>query len=69
MKIKIDEVGRIIIPKNMREHLGIINISNVNIELDGNKIIITNPEGIKTKKEIENRLMDVSIYENVQELE
>lgn len=52
-----DELGRIVIPVEMRKELGIENGSTVNIELKEDEIIITNPKRIdykaKTKKAIE----------------
>ena len=39
-----DELGRLVIPKEMRIQLGIENGGQVRIEQKGKKIIITNPE-------------------------
>lgn len=39
-----DEIGRLVIPKEMRAQLGIENGGQVRIELKGKKIVITNPE-------------------------
>lgn len=41
---KIDNLGRIVIPSEMRDKLDVENGEAVNIELVDNKIIITNPE-------------------------
>ena len=38
---KIDELGRIVIPKEMRRVLDIQSSDPVEIELEGNKIIVT----------------------------
>lgn len=38
-----DELGRLVIPKEMRAQLGIENGGQVRIEQKGKKIIITNP--------------------------
>lgn len=43
MNRKIDDLGRLVIPKEMRKQLGIKNNDPVNIECTGDKIIITNP--------------------------
>ena len=43
MKRKIDDLGRLVIPKEMRNELGLLDGDEVNIELSGNTIIITNP--------------------------
>jgi len=36
----LDKFGRIIIPKELREHLGITTETNLNIHVDGKRIII-----------------------------
>lgn len=36
----LDKFGRIIIPKKVREHLGITTETNLNIQEDGKRIII-----------------------------
>ena len=43
MNRKIDNLGRLVIPKEMRKQLGINENDPVNIECASNKIIITNP--------------------------
>lgn len=43
MNRKIDNLGRITIPSEMREQLKIEANENVKIEIKGKKIIITNP--------------------------
>lgn len=52
MNRKIDELGRLCIPKEMRNKLGIKDNDPVNIECIENKIIITNPIEIDYKEVI-----------------
>lgn len=40
----IDDNGRLVIAKELREQLGVENGDPVRMELKGNKIIITNPK-------------------------
>jgi AbrB family looped-hinge helix DNA binding protein len=49
MNRKIDELGRLVIPKEMRKQLGINNNDLVNIECTGDAILITNPNNIDYK--------------------
>jgi len=44
MDIKVDELGRIVIPKNVRDSLKIKKLDSVNISIDGDKLIL-----VKTK--------------------
>ena len=44
MKRKIDDLGRVVLPQPFRKEIGIENGSSLNIELEEQKIIITNPE-------------------------
>ena len=65
-----DELGRIVIPIEMRKELGIENGSTVNIELKEDEIIITNPKRIDYKAKNEaaidfinkSELLDKSTY-------
>lgn len=50
MKKKIDNLGRIVIPKAMLKELGIDE--DVNIEIKNKQIIITNTKQMRTKEEI-----------------
>lgn len=43
MNRKFDKLGRIVIPKEMRDKLGLEDGSEAKIELAGDEIIITNP--------------------------
>lgn len=52
MNRRIDELGRLCIPKEMRNKLGIKDNDPVNIECIENKIIITNPIEIDYKEVI-----------------
>lgn len=42
MKRVIDKLGRLVIPAVYRQAIGVENNEEVNIELQGNKIIVTN---------------------------
>ena len=53
MRRKIDDVGRLVIPIEMKREIGLENGSEVDMELEGNKIILTNPKGMKSREEIE----------------
>ena len=44
MKRKVDELGRIVIPKEIREDLNINHKDKLKLEVIGNKIIITKVE-------------------------
>lgn len=41
---RLDDLGRIVLPKGLRETLGIKIGDPINIEIKGKKIIITNPK-------------------------
>lgn len=56
MKRNIDELGRLVIPKEMRNELGVTNGDTVDIELVDKKVIITNPKEIDYKAIIEEAL-------------
>lgn len=53
---KIDGMGRLVIPVEMRDRLGIEENDTVSIENEGDKIIIKNNNEIQTRKEIEKKL-------------
>lgn len=55
MNRKFDKLGRIVIPKEMRDKLGLEDGSEANIELIEDKIIITNPN---KEDEFENWICD-----------
>ena len=53
---KIDNLGRIVLPKEMRDRLGIEE--NIPVEITSNEvsIIIKNPKVMRTQSEIKQRL-------------
>lgn len=53
---KVDDLGRVVLPKEMRDSLGIEDNEKVSIEREGSKIIITNCKEIKTIAEIREKL-------------
>lgn len=59
MNRKIDDLGRIVIPAEMKKELGIEPNQELKIELIGNKIIISNPVGMRSKEEIEKMYKDI----------
>lgn len=52
MKKRIDDLGRIVLPQPFRKELGIKDNQELEIEKTDNKIIITNPKGIRSIEEI-----------------
>ena len=42
----VDALGRIVIPSEVRKHLGVNTGDKLNVELDGHKVIITNAENV-----------------------
>ena len=71
MKRKIDELGRVVIPKEMRKELDIEENEPVNIEIQDNKIIITKPNTVDYKaivekviKHIEEKKGNLRYYED-----
>lgn len=53
MNRKFDDLGRISIPKEMRDKLGFKNKAEAKIELINNKIIVSNPDNFDLEKYIE----------------
>ena len=53
---KVDNLGRIVLPKEMRDKFGIEE--NIPVEITSNEvsIIIKNPKAMKSKSEIKQRL-------------
>ena len=49
MKRKIDDLGRIVLPAEMKKEIGLENGSEANIEIEDHKIIITKPNSIDYK--------------------
>lgn len=53
---KIDNLGRIVLPKEMRDKIGVENNESVSITREDDSIIIKNCKEIKTRKEIKEKL-------------
>ena len=53
---KVDDLGRVVLPKEMRDSLGIESNDKVSIEREGNKIIVKNYKETKTITEIKEEL-------------
>lgn len=64
MNRAIDDLGRIVLPAEMRKELGIEPNQELKIELIGNKIMISNPGAMKTKAEVEKMYKDICNLEN-----
>ena len=56
MNRKIDTLGRIVLPKEMRTQLNIKENDPLNIELQDNKIIITKPDTVDYKAIVEKAI-------------
>jgi AbrB family looped-hinge helix DNA binding protein len=56
MQRNLDELGRIVIPKEMRKKLNIENGDPVNIECTGNEVIITKPDTVDYKAIVEEAI-------------
>ena len=61
MKRKIDNLGRLVIPIEMRDELKIKNGDEVNIELKGNSIIIKDTKSI----DILNYIKEIQLREDI----
>ena len=61
MKRKIDNLGRLVIPIEMRDELKIKNGDEVNIELQGNSIVIKNVKNI----EIASYIKEIQLREDI----
>lgn len=61
MKRKIDNLGRLVIPIEMRDELKIKNGDEVNIELQGNSIVIQNAKNI----EIASYIKEIQLREDI----
>lgn len=61
MKRKIDNLGRLVIPIEMRDELKIKNGDEVNIELKGNSIVIKNTKSI----DILNYIKEIQLREDI----
>ena len=56
MNRKIDKMGRISIPKEMRDKIKLGIGSEAHVVLEGNKIVISNPGEFDLKKYIEEQM-------------
>lgn len=64
MNRNIDNLGRIVIPKEFRKELGIDSGSNLNIELTENKIVITKKDSVDYKAKYEDALRQIEQLED-----
>lgn len=64
MKRTIDDLGRIVIPSEIRKELDIQPYQELRIELNNNKIVISNPKGMRSKEEIEKMYKDIRNLEH-----
>lgn len=67
MPIKLDDKGRLIIPKKMREKIGLSAGSEVNIEMKDNSIILTNPNDEDKFVEYLNKMISRCVNEDVEQ--
>lgn len=51
-----DGLGRIVVPKAMRNKLGFKDYSTAAIDIQDDKIIISNPKGMRSKEEIKKEI-------------
>lgn len=63
MKKQIDDLGRIVIPKEMRRELKLDNGSTVNVELVEDSIVLTNPGTINYKERVDKAINWVIKYQ------
>lgn len=56
IKRKIDQLGRLVIPSDMKRQIGLENGNEADIELQNDRIIVTNPCGMKSEMEITFKL-------------
>lgn len=59
MRRNLDGQGRLVIPIELKREIGLENGSEVNMELQDSKIILTNPKSMKTREEVESKLKDI----------
>ena len=67
MRINIDNAGRIVIPKKMRDDIGIELNQNVEILKEDNKIVIMNPDSMRLQSEVEEMYNKIEVLENKSE--
>ena len=63
MKKKLDKLGRLVIPSEMRKELGIDE--DVNLEVRNKQIIITNTKQMRTKEEIRDFMKTIDGKDDV----
>lgn len=66
---KIDRNGRLVVPSHMYKKLGLNNGDSVNIECEGNRIIITNPKVDDIKSKILDHLKEIGEEYAIDELD
>lgn len=64
MKRKFDELGRIVIPKEMRNELQLENGEEANIEVYDSKIIITKPGTVDYKQRVNQAINCIEFDDN-----
>lgn len=64
MKRKIDDLGRIVLPAEMKKEIGLVNGLEANIEVEDHKIIITKPGSIDYKNRNEKALEYIETYKS-----
>ena len=60
MKRKIDKLGRLVIPKEIRKELNIRKEDDIDIQFADNKIILTKPNDIDYKAIINNAIKEIN---------
>lgn len=58
MLLKVDNLGRTVIPKKIRLQLNITDV--VEAEVIGNEFVLSSPKRIRTREEIENKLESIN---------
>lgn len=64
MNRNIDNLGRIVIPKDFRKELNIEAGSDLNVELIDNKIVITKKDSVDYKAKYEDALRQIEQLED-----
>lgn len=58
MLLKVDNLGRTVIPKKVRLQLNITDV--VEAEVIGNEFVLSSPKKIRSREEIENKLESIN---------
>lgn len=69
MKRNLDSLGRICIPIEYRREIGVDNFDEVEIELKGSQIILTNPKRNDIKDILINKLHNLKEVNNADDLD